>query len=101
VITEIQMNSVASFKSPAALTTDKKINLIYGLNGTGKSTISNFLYDRSNSEFAGCKIVPEQTGRVFVYNQQFIKDNFFVADRLQGIFSLSKENKEAEEKIER
>lgn len=35
----------------------------------------------------------------FVYNQKFIQDNFFVADNLKGIFSLSKENKEAEKKI--
>lgn len=34
-----------------------------------------------------------------MYNQKFIQDNFFVADNLKGIFSLSKENKEAEEKI--
>tara|TARA_R110002110_G_scaffold413231_3_gene640314 strand:- start:1644 stop:3794 length:2151 start_codon:yes stop_codon:yes gene_type:complete len=93
------MNAVASFRQATSLVTDKKINLIYGLNGTGKSTISNFLYEPNDSAFTLCKKVPAASVPVLVYNQNFIRDNFYVADRLQGIFSLSKENKEAEQKI--
>ena len=99
MITEIHMDAVASFKHPASLVTDKKINLVYGLNGTGKSTISNFLYSPSETRFSQCKKTPDQTVPVLVYNQKFIQDNFFVADSLKGVFSLSKENKSAEEKI--
>jgi len=99
VISEIHMDAVASFKQSTALVTDKKINLIYGLNGTGKSTISNFLYEPNNPAFILCKKVPAEPVPVLVYNQNFIRDNFYVADSLQGIFSLSKENKEAEQKI--
>lgn len=99
MITEIRMEAVASFKNVTSFATDKKINLIYGLNGTGKSTISNFLYDSANPRFSRCKKEPEQSEPIFVYNQKFIQDNFFVADSLKGIFSLSKENKVAEEKI--
>jgi wobble nucleotide-excising tRNase len=99
VITEIHMDAVASFKQASSLATDKKINLIYGLNGTGKSTISNFFYAPNDARFAHCRKVPHQTPLILVYNQKFIQDNFFVADNLKGIFSLSKENKEAEEKI--
>lgn len=99
MITEIHMDAVASFKQATSLVTDKKINLIYGLNGTGKSTISNFLYEPDNPAFISCKKVPEESVPVLVYNQNFIRDNFYVADSLQGIFSLSKENKEAEQKI--
>jgi wobble nucleotide-excising tRNase len=93
------MDAVASFKQASSLATDKKINLIYGLNGTGKSTISNFFYAPQDARFARCRKVPHQTSLILVYNQKFIQDNFFVADNLKGIFSLSKENKEAEEKI--
>lgn len=39
------MNNLASYKKPAILETDKKVNLIYGLNGTGKSTFSDYLYN--------------------------------------------------------
>lgn len=93
------MDGVASFKQASSLTTDKKINLIYGLNGVGKSTISNFLYSPDEDRFTNCRKVPHVTPRILVYNQKFIQDNFFVADNLKGIFSLSKENKDAEEKI--
>lgn len=99
MITQIHMNAVASFKQATSLETDKKINLVYGLNGTGKSTISNFLYDPNDPAFLHCKKTQDQTAPILVYNQKFIRDNFFVADSLKGIFSLSKENKAAEQKI--
>jgi len=46
MITKIVMSGCASYKNPTSLETDKKINLIYGLNGTGKSTFSNFFTHR-------------------------------------------------------
>lgn len=99
MISEIKMQDVASFKASTSLITGKKINLIYGLNGTGKSTLSNFLQNPSHPRFSRCTITPSVTSTVLVYNQTFIRDNFYVSDRLKGIFSLSKENKAAEQKI--
>lgn len=93
------MDGVASYKSTATLETDKKVNIIYGLNGTGKSTISNYLYDRSGEEFSKCSADVGDDVDILVYNQSFIKDNFYEADSLKGIFSLSKENKDIEEKV--
>ncbi|MEW7987654.1 MAG: AAA family ATPase [Candidatus Thiodiazotropha sp.] len=93
------MDSVASFKQEAKLVTDKRINLVYGLNGTGKSTISNYLYEPENPRFGQCAKLPELSDPILVYNQSFIQDNFYITDNLKGIFSLSKENKLAEEKI--
>lgn len=100
MITKITLNKVASYKLPTVLDTDKRINLIYGLNGTGKSTLSNFLYDENDSKFASCSIVKDPNLNILVYNQKFIKDNFYESDKIKGIFTLSKENKEAEQKIE-
>lgn len=99
MITQIHMDAVASFKQATSLETDKKINLVYGLNGTGKSTISNFLYEPDDPAFLQCLKTQDQSIPIFVYNQKFIRDNFFVADNLKGIFSLSKENKAVEQKI--
>lgn len=99
MITKINLNSVACYKSLAILETDKKVNLIYGLNGTGKSVLSDFLYDRSNSTFSKCSIEGLNDEDILVYNQRFIRDYFYEPDNLKGIFTLSKENKEAEEKI--
>lgn len=99
MITEIHMDGVASYKSKTSLATDKKINLIYGLNGTGKTTLSNFLYHRNEPKYSSCKVIPSGTEDLLVYNQEFIQDTFYEADSLKGIFSLSKENKAAEQKI--
>ena len=100
MITKISLNKVASYKSPTLLETDKKINLIYGLNGTGKSTFSNLLYKSAEIKFKDCVI--EGLGdedEILVYNQSFIQENFFESENLKGIFTLSKRNKDAEIKI--
>lgn len=101
MINEIVLNKVASFRNETKLQTDKKVNLIYGLNGTGKSTMSNFLYN-SSEIYSDCYITPkieDSDCKLLVYNQAFIKDNFYVEDKLKGIFSLSKGNKDAILKI--
>lgn len=48
----------ASYKELATLETDKKINLIYGLNGSGKSTFSEYLriIECDDEKFANCSI---------------------------------------------
>lgn len=100
MITKVKLNDVASYKKPAVLETDMKINLIYGLNGTGKSTFSDFLYKPNDEDFKSSSIEglnPDE--EILVYNQTFIQDNFYQPEALKGIFTLSKENKEAETKI--
>lgn len=99
MLTKIGLNGVASFKSLAILETDKKVNLIYGLNGTGKSTLSNFLYSRTDAAFSNCSLDGLNSEDILVYNQLFIQDYFYEPDNLKGIFTLSKENKEAEQKV--
>lgn len=100
MITKISLNKVASYKEPTVLETDKKVNLIYGLNGTGKSTLSDYLLKLSDSKFKDCVIEGlSNDDEILVYNQSFIRENFFESESLKGIFTLSKENKEAETKI--
>ncbi|MDD7401700.1 MAG: AAA family ATPase [Eubacteriales bacterium] len=105
MLTKISLEDVASYKSCTSLETDKKVNLIYGLNGTGKSTFSNYLYDlqRENNSinFSKCSIEGlHDDDSIFVYNQAFVKDFFYEANGIKGIFTLSKENKIARENIE-
>lgn len=100
MLTKIVLNKITSFKNLAALETDKKINLIYGLNGTGKSTFSNYLHKQAEEKYKECSIQGlDSNHEVLVYNQAFIQDTFFESENLKGIFTLSKENKEAETKI--
>ncbi|MHB9314838.1 AAA family ATPase [Fusobacterium polymorphum] len=101
MIKKITMHNVASYRNTTSLETDKKINLLYGLNGTGKSTLSNFLYNRYEPRFKDCSIDGlKASDEILVYNQQFIRDNFYETDDIPGIFTLSKENKEIKKVIE-
>ncbi|MDX1302901.1 AAA family ATPase [Photobacterium sp.] len=98
MITEIILDNVASYKSKVTLTTDKKINIVYGLNGSGKSTFSNYFYDPENLKYKACSNTRDGE-TVLVYNQKFINNNFYSPDSLNGIFGLSEENKQVEEEI--
>ena len=95
---------IASYSpiSPVVINTDKKINLFYGLNGSGKSTIGNFLQSRTDSKYQKCEILPSNVEHeTLVYNQRFVHDNFYEIPQQKGIFTLSETNKEAEEAIEK
>ena len=72
------------------------------MNGSGKSTLSNFLYNRSENKFVDCSIEGlKESDTILVYNQQFIRDNFYETEDIAGIFTLSKENKEFKELIDK
>lgn len=104
MITKIALKNVASYKQETTLETDKKINLIYGLNGVGKSIMSKYLQNSTNEEFSDCHIAPEINSdevEILVYNQKYIEENFYNSPALGGIFSLSKGNKEAIEVIDK
>ena len=99
MITNIGLDCINSYKRLSALKTDKKINLIYGLNGTGKSTLTNYLYDKDAEDYKSCTIEGLGDDILLVYNQKFIQDTFYEPENLKGIFTLSKENKDAKKKI--
>jgi wobble nucleotide-excising tRNase len=99
MISKISIQNIASYKAATILTTDKKVNVVYGLNGSGKSTLSNYLYQPEAPEYHGCSVDMAKDTSLYVYNQRFIQENFYEADNLKGIFSLSKENKDIEKAI--
>ena len=101
MISKIVLNGVASYKKEAVLDTDKKVNLLYGLNGTGKSTFSEFLYDQTGARFSQCSIEGlEENDTVLVYNQKFVQDTFYEPEGIHGIFTLSKGNADAQKVID-
>ena len=102
---EIILKNIASYKEEATLKTDKKINLTYGLNGTGKTILSNYLYEKSKEDktedwdnFKDCKDNIGEDVKILVYNEKFIEEN--LSQQIPGIFTLSSENKEAKKNIE-
>ncbi|MBZ7950488.1 AAA family ATPase [Campylobacter sp. LH-2024] len=98
--TKISMKNVASYKDETTLETDKRINLIYGLNGAGKTQISKFLANQKDEKFKDCKVEGLSNKKILVYNQDFINENFYNTDKQQGIFTLSKENTSVKQEIE-
>ncbi|ANW27370.1 hypothetical protein BA953_21895 [Vibrio coralliilyticus] len=103
MINTITLKSVASYSSisPVSIQDCKRINLLYGLNGSGKSTIGKFLHAPSLPEYQDCSIQPSELSEdILVYNQEFIRSNFYEIPDFQGVFTLSEENKEAEQAIE-
>ena len=101
MISKIVLNGVASYKKEAVLDTDKKVNLLYGLNGTGKSTFSEFLYDQTGARFSQCSTEGlEENDTVLVYNQKFVQDTFYEPEGIHGIFTLSKGNADAKKVID-
>ncbi|NOX64584.1 MAG: AAA family ATPase [Chlorobi bacterium] len=100
MINEIHIEKVTSYKNPAKFLPTKKISLVYGLNGSGKSTISDFLYNPDDPEFSDCKYNDNSESEILVYNQLFLKDYFYEEDNLKGVFTLSKENKDVLVSIE-
>ena len=101
MISKIVLNGVASYKKEAELDTDRKVNLLYGLNGTGKSTFSEFLYDQTGARFSQCSIEGlEENDTVLVYNQKFVQDTFYEPEGIHGIFTLSKGNADAQKVID-
>ena len=73
MITEITMHgNETCYKNVTKLNCAHKINLIYGLNGVGKSTLSNYLYTYPNVEerYSKCEIKTlADDDELVVYNQ--------------------------------
>ncbi len=101
MIAKISMKNVASYKDETTLETDKRINLIYGLNGTGKTQISKFLANQEDENFKDCNIEGLSNEEILVYNQDFIEKNFYSTDKQQRIFTLSEENITIKQEIEK
>lgn len=104
MLTEIKLNGFASFKHETCLQTDKPVNFVYGLNGTGKSSISRYLAHRDDPKYAQCSITPaidSDKEEILVYNQDYISENFVEPIHQSGIFTLSKENKKAYDAIQK
>ncbi len=98
------MNIVASYKQPVTISGLKRVNLFYGLNGTGKSTLSKFLaaHNQVEAKFSHCSITFQENKfipEILVYNQDFVNEHFLSTDMQKGIFTLDKANIDAETKI--
>ncbi len=103
MISKITIKDVASYSPDSAIqieTSNKRVNLFFGLNGSGKSTIGNYLQSPNEPRFSKCSIESSSTNSdVLVYNQNFIERTFYQKANQPGIFSVGEENRENQEEI--
>ncbi|WP_348827037.1 AAA family ATPase [Halomonas sp. RT37] len=102
MIESISMQGVASFSelTPVTINTNKKLVVIYGHNGTGKSTLARYLQNTSDSNYNRCNFTlpNSQDYQLLVYNTDFVEKNFS-QDSFEGVFTLGEENVAAEQAI--
>lgn len=103
MLESITVKNIATYDSTGIKIENlKKINFIYGANGCGKTTLSKFIYDRSNPIYATCNLgwkggLPVNA---LVYNKDF-RDRNFGKGKIDGVFTLGEATKEEIEKIEK
>ncbi|MCE4442428.1 AAA family ATPase, partial [Escherichia coli] len=95
---KLKLKNVTSYHKEyfTELDLSKKINILYGQNGCGKSTISNYFYNPKDTAYKECVCEPIDNYRTLVYNSKYIEDNFYNAKEQKGIFTLSQKNAEIE-----
>jgi wobble nucleotide-excising tRNase len=104
MIKSISIKQVATFDNEGTIVDNlKKVNFIYGANGCGKTTISNFLYKSEDTKYENCNLDWENEEiKTLVYNKEF-RDRNFGNGKLGGVFTLGEatadEIKVIEEKV--
>jgi wobble nucleotide-excising tRNase len=102
MIGEIKINPpVATYHNFTTLSDLRRINFIFGANGTGKTTVSRVIAQVGG--YSHCELVWSGNAplEVMVYNRDFIDRNFNQESPLQGVFTLGENQVEAEREIAR
>lgn len=90
----LRVKGVRSYGPENAVEFDlsKRVNLIYGQNGSGKSTVSGYFYKPNDSQYSKCTFLPDSQFEYLVFNQDYIDDTFHSATTQPGIFTLNSSN---------
>lgn len=93
MITSLNIKNVATCdpENGVQINDLQKVNFIYGANGSGKTTISNFFLNPSDTNYGDCQIEWENDEPLttYVYNKQFREQSFFKGD-IPGVFTFGK-----------
>jgi len=102
MITEIILKNKASFgKEEQSLGNLKKINFIYGANGSGKTTISRVIANEESYDHCGIVWNKGSKIKTVVYNKDFIDENFHKDDDIKGVFTLGEADPKTLENIKK
>ena len=103
MIKEILLKNVASYSEQGgSINNLSNVNFFYGANGTGKSTISRYLFEvGSNSiseKYSQCEIAWDSSLDILVYNQDF-RNRVYHTEHIPGVFTLGQATNEQLEHI--
>lgn len=99
MLTGVNINNVASYSEPTQLNNLKKINFIFGSNGSGKTTISRILDQAPGYTHCYLQWLGGLPLKTLVYNRDFIERNFNQENTVRGVFTLGDDQVEAERQI--
>ncbi|HEY3388701.1 MAG TPA: AAA family ATPase, partial [Prolixibacteraceae bacterium] len=102
MIKSLTIKNVATYESVEGVQIPdlKKVNFIFGFNGSGKSTIVKYLYNLSldasfkSQDFNDCSQsgYVEANHQIIVFDENFTEVNFKKNPVLKGVFSLNQAN---------
>lgn len=100
MIEEIKIQNVATYNEEVVINNLQKVNYFFGGNGSGKTTIGRILKDES--KYPSCQVVYSSQNskpKIVVYNEDFVRENFYASENIPGIYTIGEGVKEIEEKI--
>jgi wobble nucleotide-excising tRNase len=103
MLESISIKRVATYDESGIQITDlKKINFIYGTNGSGKTTITKLINDPLKPAFSHCRLFwkNEFPVKALVYNKEFKEKNFGKGS-IDGVFTLGQATKKQIEAIKK
>lgn len=103
MLKSITLKSVATYDDHGAEINDlQKINFIYGANGSGKTTIANFIQNPEDTQFKDCSLEWKGNAPVnaLVYNKIFRKTNF-KEGKMNGVFTVGQATAEEIDAIDK
>ncbi|AWI78508.1 AAA family ATPase [Parazoarcus communis] len=100
MIETISLSKTATYgDQPEILGPLRRVNFIFGTNGTGKTTISRVIADDTGYAACGVAWKNGQPLQALVYNRDFVEHNFSRSAELKGVFTLGEKQVKAQEEM--
>ena len=104
MIKSILMKNCATYDAAGTSLADcKKVNYVFGANGSGKTTISSYLNNPTSATYAQSEVIWDSMhhARILVYNRAFRETHFFRNNTLPGVFTLGENAPEIQAELAR
>jgi wobble nucleotide-excising tRNase len=99
MITKLIIKNVATYTAPITLSDIRKINFIFGSNGSGKTTIGRAIEQAEGHTECEITWSGGTPLDVMVYNRDFVDRNFNLSSPVRGVFTLGENQVQAEAEI--